>query len=58
MGLTTKMLDLHISLNKTSVNKLLAIFPHPDDESFCTAGLFPLAPKKDIKTNLIFPTKT
>ncbi|OGM25554.1 hypothetical protein A2715_05920 [Candidatus Woesebacteria bacterium RIFCSPHIGHO2_01_FULL_39_32] len=51
------MLDLHISLNKTSVNKLLAIFPHPDDESFCTAGLFQLAQKNDIKTTLICLTK-
>ena len=51
------MLDLHVLLKKTFVKKLLAVFPHPDDESFCVGGLFQLAQDNDIKTTLITLTK-
>jgi len=49
--------DLQETLKRSSVKKLLAIFPHPDDESFCVGGLFQLAQKNNIFVSLITLTK-
>ncbi len=38
-------------------SKLLAVFPHPDDESFTSAGLFQMAQEFGVNTSLITLTK-
>lgn len=49
------MKDLETLLKK--YKKLLAIFPHPDDESFVAGGLFQVSKDLDIKTYLLCLTK-
>lgn len=51
------MKDLSSILKKNSSAKLLAIFAHPDDESFVAGGLFQIAKEHGFKTQLICLTK-
>ncbi|OGM12423.1 hypothetical protein A2Z22_04590 [Candidatus Woesebacteria bacterium RBG_16_34_12] len=44
-------------LEKNKGGKLLAIFPHPDDECFLSGGLFQVAKKYNLKTYLLCLTK-
>ncbi len=47
------MLHLKSLLKTAKKRKLLAVFPHPDDESFVAGGLFQLAKELGIETSLI-----
>jgi len=49
--------NLHTFLKSDKITKLLAVFPHPDDESFCVGGLCQLAQDYNIKTSLMCLTK-
>ena len=51
------MESLQIFLRRNKVKNLLAIFVHPDDESFVSGGLFQEAQKQGIKTSLVCMTK-
>lgn len=51
------MQSLHSFFNDNKVKSLLAIFAHPDDESFVSGGLFQEAQKLGIMTSLICMTK-
>lgn len=49
--------SLNDIFSKHKGGTLLAIFPHPDDESFASGGLFLVARKYHLKTRLICLTK-
>jgi LmbE family N-acetylglucosaminyl deacetylase len=51
------MNDLRDLFKKNKGKKLLAIFPHPDDESFVAGGLFQTAKEFGLKTSLICLTR-
>ncbi|KKQ37647.1 MAG: hypothetical protein US53_C0013G0006 [Candidatus Woesebacteria bacterium GW2011_GWA1_37_7] len=51
------MQDLSTYINVIGAKKLMAIFPHPDDGSFVSAGLFLNAEKLGISTYLLCLTK-
>ena len=51
------MKNLRQILKRYSGKTLLAIFAHPDDESFVSGGLFQVADEYDIRTSLICLTK-
>ena len=47
------MVNLKPFLKQQKVKNLLAIFPHPDDESYIAGGLFLLTNRLNIQTRLI-----
>ncbi len=49
--------SLNTILDSNKGGKLLAIFPHPDDESFVAGGLFQAVKKYKLNTSLICLTK-
>lgn len=51
------MNSLRPLLKSCSGRNLLAIFPHPDDESFLAAGLFQIAKEYKIRTHVVCLTK-
>lgn len=51
------MKDLKELFRKSKVKKLLAVFAHPDDESFVSGGLFQAAKEVNIKTALVCLTR-
>ena len=51
------MQDINFFIKENNIKKLLAIFPHPDDESYVSGGLFQVLHNFEVNTKLICLTK-